>query len=303
MAWYQPRDLRDYLWRLFSPRCFLLLLLMVFVAAGELRFDWAERLIGVYLATTNDQRPESGAIWKVDQSARIARQTLDKIVTDRISFQRDAREAADFADLANRLQPQQGVMLSVGHFRRLYLQLPEAPAREVVSPLRLLQILSRRSCDRVYIQKTSSSDGLSIFLLDADNQVLETLDMPPALLRFSGEDRLLREGRLEDWNDFQGRIYPAERFFAELEALAEEVRSAIVLQPEQLLAIDGPIVRVGIGDEVSGGFIRLGFEVLVAGVPQVMQSRGREWAVWQVHERLEARRAAGAAGASKTGGF
>jgi hypothetical protein len=302
MAWYQPHNLREYLWRIFSPRVAILWLAVFFLAVGELRFDWGEQLIGAYLETTNALRPESGAIWEVGQQARSARQTLEKIVTDRLSSQRESREATAFVDLADRLQPGQGAMLSIAHFRRLYLELPEVPASEVASPLRLLEILSRRNCDRVYIKKNTAADGLSIYLLDTDNQVLETLDLPANLLRLSQEDEALREGRLEDWPDFAGRIYPAERFFTELGALAEEVGATTVLQPRRLLEIEGPIVRVGISDEVSGGYIRLGFEALVAGVPRVLLTQGREWSVWQVHSRLEGRGAANPTGIAASGG-
>jgi hypothetical protein len=303
MAWYQPQNLREYGWRLFSPYFAALLLMVFFPALGELRFDWAERVIGTYLATTNDGRPESGAIWEVGQQARSASQALEKIVTDRLAFQREAREAVALSDLAERLQPGQGAMISLEHFRRLYLELPEDAAREVASPLRLLEILTRRNCDRVYLRKTTSTDDLLIYLLNTENQVLETLDFPADLINLSKEGKSLGEGRLEDWPDFQGRIYPAERFFAEIGSLGEEVAAGVVLQPGRLLAIDGSILRVGIGDEVSGGYIRLGFEALVAGVPRVLLTRGREWAVWQIHSRLESRSGAGdATGGSSPGG-
>ena len=254
----------------------------------ELRFDWIEQLMGAYLATTNDRRPESGAIWEVGQQARSAHQTLEKIITDRIASQREAREATGFGDLAERLQPGQGVMLSAEHFRRLYLALPGEPAHEFVSPFRLLEIFSRQRCDRVYLKKISQDGGLSLFLLNTNNQVLETLDLPDHLLRLSRETEATRpDGRLEDDPTFQGRIYPADRFFAALAELPEEIRIAAVPYPERLLDIRGAIMRVGISDEVSGGYIRLGFEALEGGRPHVMLMQGREWAVWQLHSRLE----------------
>jgi hypothetical protein len=287
MAWYHPRNPGEYFWRLSALHVVFSMLTVFCLVLGELRFDWAERIMGAYLVTTNASRPESGQIWEVGQQAHSAHQTLEKIVTDRIANQREARESTAFADLAERLQPGQGAMLSVDHFRRLYLDLPEAPAREMAGALRVLEILSQRRCDRVYVRKNAAGDGLTIHLLDTANQVIEALDLPSHLLWLSREPEALHDGRLEQWPDFQGRIYPADRFFHELGDLPEEVRAAVVTQPRRLLEIDGAIVRVGISNQVSGGYIRLGFEVLVAGVPRVLMTRGREWAVWQVHSRLE----------------
>ncbi|HDI59854.1 MAG TPA: hypothetical protein ENF48_05835 [Desulfobacteraceae bacterium] len=287
MAWYHPRNVGEYLWRLSALHVVLPVLAVFCLALGELRFDWAERIMGAYLVTTNAGRPASGQIWEVGRQAYSAHQELEKIVTDRIANQRQARESATFVDLAERLQPGQGAMLSVDHFRRLYLDLPEAPAKEMAGPLRLLEILSQGRCDRVYVCKNTAGSGLTIHLLDRGNQVIETLDLPLHLLWLSRESAVLHDGRLEQWPDFQGSIYPAERFFRELGSLPEEVRAAVVVQPRRLLEIDGAIVRVGISNQVSEGYIRLGFEALVAGVPRVLMVRGREWAVWQVQSRLE----------------
>ena len=286
MAWYHPRDLGEYIRRLWAPHVMLSAAVVFCLVLGELRFDWAERIMGAYLATTNASRPESGQIWEVGQQAYSAHQALEKIVTDRRSNQREARESTAFIALAERLQPGEGAMLSVDHFRRLYLDLPETPAREMVPPLRLLEILSQRRCDRVYVRKDPTGSGLTVHLLDSDNQVLETLALPSNLLWLSREPEALQEGRLEQWPEFEGRIFPADQFFNQLGDLPEEVREAVVTQPRRLLEIEGPIVRVGISNKVSGGYIRLGFEALVAGSPRVLMTRGREWAVWQVHSRL-----------------
>lgn len=302
MAWYHPRGPGEYLRRLSAPHVVLCALVLFCLVLGELRFDWAERITGAYLVTTNAGRPESGQIWEVGQQAHSAHQALEKIVTDRIANQREARESATFIDLAERLQPGQGAMISVDHFRRMYLDLPEAPARETAGALRILEILSQRRCDRVYVRRNDAGDGLTVHLLDAANQVIEALDLPSHLVWLSREPEALHDGRLEQWPDFQGRIYAADRFFHELGDLPEEVRAAVVTHPRRLLEIDGAIVRVGISSEVSGGYIRLGFEALVGGVPRVLMTRGREWAVWQVHSRLEHLAPGGAAARPGSGG-
>ena len=288
MAWYDPRGLREYAWRLMSLRFLTLSLLLFALLLSELRFDWGERMLGAYLVTTNGSRPESGLIWEVGQHARSAHQTLDRILSDRIASQREAREANGFADLADRLQPGQGVMLSADHFRRLYLALPGEAARELVSPFRLLEVFGRYQCDRVYLKKTGPESGLVLYLLNHDNRVLETIDMPARLMSLSvASEDIRNDRRLEDEPGFAGRIYPANRFFAVLAELPEETRNAAVPHPERLLEIRGAIMRVGISNEVSNGFIRLGFEAMEGEQPRVLLMQGREWAVWQLHYRLE----------------
>lgn len=286
MTWSRPRNLRELAVRTLSLRVLVLVLAVFSILLSELRFDWAERLLGAYLVTTNGQRPESGSMWEVGRRARSAHQTLERIATDRIASQREAREAAGFGELARRLQPGQGVMLAADHFRRLYLALPAQPARELISPFHLLAILGRERCERVYVKQSAAGEGLSIFLLDRENRVLETLHLPPRLIATSLDGNVPGEGRLEDFPGFEGRIYPAPRFFEVLATLPDEIRSAVVPQPERLLEMDGPVLRAGIGDEVSGGYIRLGFEVRVAGSPRVVLMQGREWAVWQLRSRL-----------------
>ncbi len=287
-AWDSPRDLRDYGRRFISLRFTLLGLMCFALLLSELRFDWGERLLGTYLLTTNDWRPESGLIWEVGQHARSAHQTLDRILSDRVAFQREAREANGLNDLAQRLEPGQGVMLSAEHFRRLYLALPEEPARELISPFRLLEIFGSHKCDRVYLKKTAEKSGLILYLLNRDNRVLEALDIPDRLLRLSLTGTGIYSGqRLEEDPGFAGRIYSADRFFNVLATLPEDVRSAVVPNPERLLEVQGNIMRVGIGNEVLDGSIRLGFEVLDGERPLVVLMQGQEWAVWQIHQRLE----------------
>jgi hypothetical protein len=288
-AWDTPPHLGEYARRLFSLRLALLGLLCCALVLSELRLDWAERLLGAYLVTTNPWRPESGLIWEVGRRARSAHQTLDRILSDRIAFQREAREANGFNDLAERLEPEQGVMLSAEHFRRLYLALPEEAAREMASPFRLLEIFGRHQCDRVYLKKTPDRDGLILYLLNRENRVLESLEISPRLLRLSlATEGSYRDQRLEQDPSFAGRIYPAERFFSILASLPDELRRAAVPYPNRLLEVQGTILRVGIGNEVADGVIRLGFEALEGERPRVVLMQGQEWAVWQLHQRLEA---------------
>ncbi|MCK5204002.1 MAG: hypothetical protein KAR15_09020, partial [Desulfobacterales bacterium] len=92
--WAEPRDFKEWAKRVFGLRPILMLILVSSIFILELRFDWMERILGTYLVTTNSERPESGAIWEKSHQTRTAQQTLEQILTDRQTLQREARSAA-----------------------------------------------------------------------------------------------------------------------------------------------------------------------------------------------------------------
>ena len=283
--WVSPQDIREWLRRVFSLRPILLVLVISTVFMLELRFDWVERALGAYLVTTNSVRPESGAIWEKGKQTVTARKTLEQIVTDRLASQREARGAMTFQQIAASVTPGQGVMLSVDHFRKLYLSLPDDVASQIISPFEILQLSSQGHWRRAYIEK--SAEGLIIYLLDGDNLVLRQLNIfDRFLINFESRQAVQVES-LDDLPSFENRIYTADRFFDALSAFPEEVRRSMLPNPEGLLEFPGQIMRVGISDEAVSGFIELGFEIINGSQHNVIIVKGHEWAVWRLRLRLE----------------
>jgi hypothetical protein len=283
--WAEPKNLNEWSRRAFALRPVLVTLLVSFILILEMRFDWVERTLGSYLATTNSARPEFGAIWEKGRQTLTARKTLEKIVTDRQTSRREARAAETFSQVAANLSPDQGVMLSVDHFRRLYLKLPPSVAQEVIPAIDLLKIASERRWQRTYFE--SSSIGLMVYLLDAENRVLRRIDIPASLLSQLDRKTAVTAETLDRLPNFKNRIYPAERFFDALYAFPIEIRRNMVLHPETLLKQTGQILRVGISDEAVSGFIELGFEILDGAQHVVVFDQGHEWAVWRLRAYLE----------------
>ena len=281
----EPQTGKEWIRTLFTWRPMLLLLLMSSIFLTELRFDWAERLLGAYLTTTNALRPESGAIWEKGHRTMTARQTLEQIVTDRLSTQREALNAQSFTEVDNVIGDGKGVMVSDDHFRRLYQNLPLAVAQDIVSPYELLQLLSDGRWIRTYFEKTT--EGLSVYLLDSANRVLRQFDLSQTLLQRLERGEILEAQSLDELPNYENRIYPADRFFGVLESLPEDLRRAVVPQPEVLLNSTGRIARVGISDEAVSGFIELGFESVDGNRHWVIPVQGHELAVWQLRSRLE----------------
>ena len=283
--WARPHTIHQWLKRLFGLQAIVCGLLVVLLAVSELRFDWIEAAVGTYLATTNDQRPEIGAIWEKGRQATTARQALEQIVTDRQANQRDAQEATTFKQLADSMPDGQTTMLSPDQFKRLYLKLPVEIAREIASPFELLSLFSQTAWDRTYFEK---SDGeLNIYLLDAENRVLKQMVITPELLLTMDRQNVFTAATLSDLPQFENRIYPGDRFFTILADLPADIRKGVLPNPERLLAQPGQIRRVGISDEATSGFIELGFEINDGTRQEVVRYQGQEWAVWHIRSILE----------------
>jgi len=285
MDWYEPRDLKEWAKRLFAVRHLVLMLFILSIFISELRFDWFEQTVGSYLVTTNSKRPESGAIWEIGHRTITARQTLDKIVTDRQFLQREARGATTFTQMVLNILPNKGVMLSSEHFRKIYLTLPQAIAHKIASPFEMLRLFSDGSWVRTYLEK--AGDDLKIYLLNANNRVLKELEIPSGLIQYIERVDMALTGTLEDLPSFENRIYSAAHFFAALRSLPQEDLRSVVSQPEMLLSMPGHIGRVGISDEAVSGFIELGFEIEDGTRRKVILLKGREWAVWTLRSYLE----------------
>ncbi|MEJ2099323.1 MAG: hypothetical protein P8X68_05020 [Desulfobacterales bacterium] len=283
--WAEPRDFKEWAKRIFGLRSILTVILIGCILILELRFDWMERILGAYLVTTNQERPETGSIWEKSHQTRTAHQTLEKILTDRQALQREARGAETFTQIADKVTAGKGVMLSADHFRQLYLRLTPAIAQEIISPFELLGLATDGHWHRTYFEKFGA--GLMIYLLDDSNHVLRQLEIDSAKLSYLKRSEMALAESLDQMPVFKNRIYPADRFFSALADFPEDVRRSVLPHPEALLTMSGQIVRVGISDETLSGFIELGFEILNGTQHQVVLVRGHEWAVWRLRSHLE----------------
>jgi hypothetical protein len=263
----------------------ILVALLAALVASELKLNWVERLVGAYLVAINAERPESGAIWEKGRKAQTARMAIDKLASDREASQRMARNAGTLNEIVAALAPGQGAMLSAEHFRELYQKIPSGIAAEMISPFDLLRFTSEKRWTRAYLEK--SSEGLMVYLLEANNQVLRQFRVAAATLALMARRGAAANQSLEDLASFQNRIYTAERFFAALSALTEEERRGLIAQPERLLEVSGQITRVGLSDEALAGFVDVGVEVQAGSQRRVFLIQGEDWAVWRLRSHLE----------------
>ncbi|MEJ2640015.1 MAG: hypothetical protein P8010_10605 [Desulfosarcinaceae bacterium] len=283
--WVEPTSLSELFRRSLAMRNGLLLLVVLVLVVLEMRFDWAERLLGAYLVTTNGHRPESGAIWEVGHQTSAAREALEALVNEREALQSQAEEAVSLSDLFDQLDQRDSLMLSAEQFLRLYGALPTALRHEVVSPYRLLALVHQGRWERTFLQKQGKA--VALHLLDGHNNVLATLTIGETVREYIDRGEVAVAGRLSNLSDFNRQIYPADRFFEVLASLPEAVQKGVLPQPEALLSSPDPILRVGISSEAFDGTVTLGFEREGAEGPRVILQQGREWDVWQLIQRLD----------------
>jgi hypothetical protein len=285
MEWSDPTDFKDWANRIFSFRSLFIGLLLLMVMVSELRFDWLEQAVGAFLVTTNAGRPESGIIWEIGNQTRTAQKTLEQLVSDKQSSQREARSATSFKRIAATIEPDQWIMISPDRFRFLYLKLSPETAEEILPSLELLALITDKQWDRTYFEKDGK--GLKIYLLDKNNRVLKQLGISPDLLYYMEQSEMELAESLDYFQKFDNRIYPADRFFQGLQSLDETVQKGVLPRPENLLRVPGQIIRVGISDEALSGFIELGFEIESGTQRTVLLLQGHEWAVWRLRSILE----------------
>ena len=284
-AWTHPPTFSAWSKRIFTLRPIALVLLLSLALIAELRFDWAEHLLGGYLVTTNPFRPESGAIWEKGHRTEDARQMLEKIITDKQDVQREARDAETFTQIAQTLSRGVELIISADHFRHLYNELPPELAAEMLSPYALVRIISENEWERAFFEPGAS--GFNIYFLNKDNRVLRQLTVPGDMLARIERGETPRTDTLDNLPQFENRIYPAERFFKALEDVSEDVRRQGVPWPENLLKSSGRVTRVAISDEVISGYIEMGFELEEPNRTRVVLFQGRDWAVARVRAVLE----------------
>ncbi|MFZ1986128.1 MAG: hypothetical protein WAU91_17080 [Desulfatitalea sp.] len=285
IPWYAPTTLQEWFRRLLSPRSAVLVLLLAVVTLTEWRFAWMEQVAGTYLVTTNRYRPKSGTVWEQGRQSDQARQTLAQYAKERQNVQREAQQAASLAQVVANMDPEKGAMISAEHFVTLYLKLPPVLAQEIVSPYTLLAVSSAGAWERTFFQR--QDQNLSIYLLDAKNQVIQRMAIGPVLMGHIEHGEVAIRTGLEQLSDFSDNIYPAELFFTELNALPEEMRERVVAHPEELLRVSGRIRRIGISAGTMGDAVDLGFEVEDLEGPKVILMQGTRADVRRLQRAME----------------
>jgi hypothetical protein len=282
--WYEPLIFSEWMRRAFSFLNIAVFMLMATVVFSEFRFDWFETLVGDYLVSTNDFRPETGAVWEAGKQTANAQEYLNQIINKREDTRQIVHQAASFIDLSSSLLPGEWVTLEKQQFKTLYLALEKSMAVKIMDPVHLVWLLNGSSLDRIFCE--GSLEGIKVYFIDSENRVIQQMDLKKEdLVEIENGEKPVT-GKLVEMDGFQGRIYSSQDFFNALFKLPGDIIPDLMVNPKVLLRQEGKITGVGIWNEAKNGYIQLGFEFEEAGFKQIVFVKGREWAVWQLSLNL-----------------
>jgi len=242
-------------------------------------------VVGSYLTSTNDARPEKGLIWETGKQTSNAHEYLNEIISKKEDTQKNIHDAATFTDLANGILPGEWVTLEKDQFKSLYLSLKTLSASKIIEPAQLVWLLNGSSLNRIFCE--GIKDGIKLYFIDNENRVIKQIELNTEQIFEIENGESPVEGTLDGMEGFHGRIYTIDDFFNALFKLPEDIIPDLMVNPEPLLEQEGQIVSMGIWNEADHGYIKLGFEFSTGGVHYVVFIKGREWAVWQLSLNLK----------------
>ena len=280
--WYEPSTLTEWFKRAFSILNLIVILITFGFVFSEFRYNWCENLMGIYLVSTNDSRPEKGTIWETGDKTSKANTHLKEIIDKQQSTKQQALNSSSFLELASGVNPGEWINLDKEHFKKLYIKLPDYTADKLIPSAKLLFLLNNPKLDRIFIEGQEDK-SLKIFFLNSDNLVLENIELNKQMFETPevGTQFILGSS-LDDFEEFNNRIYPADQFFKAMMDLSFDKINDLIDDPDILLEKNGRIIRAGIWNETEAGYIKLGFEYKHKSQTNVLLVNGREWVVWEL---------------------
>ena len=283
--WYEPLNFSEWLRRTFSFLNIAVFIVTATFIFSEFRFNWFENIVGSYLASTNEFRPETGAIWETGKQTSNAHEYLNKIISKKEDTRQNVHQATTFFDLASGILPGEWITLEKQQFKLFYLTLARPVASKIIEPAQLVWLLNGSSLDRIFCEGITG--GIKIYFIDSENRVIKQIDFRKKdILEIENSEKPV-PGELADMDGFLGRIYPVQNFFDALFKLPADIIPDLMVNSETLLKQDGKITNIGIWNEAENGYIKIGFEFEGKDSRQVVFVKGREWAVWQLSLNLK----------------
>ncbi len=280
--WYEPLTLIEWFKRIFSVLNLIVVAATFIFVFSEFRYNWGEKLLGSYLASTNHSRPETGTIWETGDKTSKANTRLKEIIDKQRSTKQHALKSSSFTELGAGILPGEWINLDKERFKKMYLELPDYAAERLISSVKILFLLNDPKLDRIFVE--GDGDGnLIIFFLNSDNLVLKKVKFNKEILETPEMGtQFVLGASLDDFEEFKNRIYPADQFFKAMVDLSFDKINDLIEKPDILLEKKGKIIRAGIWNETKAGYIKLGFEFKNDLKTNVLLVNGREWAVWEL---------------------
>ncbi len=284
MNWHSPTTFSQWRRRWFSIANTGMICITGLILFLGVRTHWPEQIIGKYLAATNAARPEKGAVWEEGQGVAAAKARIANIIKDREDMRLNVLKADSFMGLSQSLGPDQWVKIEKATLIRLYQGLPARQARVLMEPLHLAWLVKAKGASQILCQ--GKSQGMSIYFMDANRQVMGVMDFSPSILQSIRSAQNTATRPLDQIPEFADTIYSAQRFFKAALKLPPDMLENLMEDPATLMAENGTLQRVSIANQSEAGYVRIGFEFHNQEDNQerirVIQSRAKEWVVWQL---------------------
>jgi hypothetical protein len=247
-----------------SQLVFGLLVGLVTVSAVwlEFRLHYVEAAIGRYLSWHNEDRQVFGQVWETVSTSETVQQRLDNLVEDARRQEEFEERILTIDHLVQLVNDNERMILTRDQFLEMYSDLPFYQSSLIIEPVHLLELIGRfPAWERTLI--VIEPEGLSFFLVDGLNNVLESIVAPYEYTEFFLQEKQTRDYPLDAITSLSGAIYPADVFFDALVLMTPQERAGIPITPDELISWRYRLQRVAVSSAAMvGGRMEMGFELI-----------------------------------------
>lgn len=271
-----------------SQLAFGLLVGLVTVSAVwlEFRLSYVEAAIGRYLSWHNQDRQVFGQVWENVSTSENVQQRLDNLVEDARRQEEFKERIRTIDHLVQLVNDNERIILTRDQFLEMYSDLPFYQRSLIIETVHLLELIGRfPAWERTLI--VIEPEGLSFYLVDGLNNVLESIVAPYEYTEFFLQEKQTRDYPLDAIPSLAGSIYPADVFFDALVLLTPEERAGIPITPDELISWRYRLQRVAVSSAAMiGGRMEMGFELIRDDGLKTLRILGRSSSVFSLVTRM-----------------
>ncbi len=275
-----------FLYKYFNSFCVLVLITLL--CFFEVRFNFAERMLGYYLYWQNDSRPKIGRMWEFHGKNIAALGSIEEVVSNLKKVKSKVINISDFRDLFLLIEKEDDLAISKSRFIALQKSLPSELSEIFFPPSDILSLFYSSTWDRTFFVKGNME--VEVLLVDSNNRVLKKTAVDEErinLIKSTGE---IVKKSLDDIDEFKNRIYSASDFFSRLQNMDEYAKSKIIQDPGRFFEWGRKLKRVGISEYSRSGWIKIGYELESGLKKQTAIFELDEFAVYELMDQLNPRK-------------
>ena len=238
----------------------IIIVVIILVGVVETQTYFIERLGGQYQNWRNKDRDAYGTTWVRQQQSSTAAQQIGEEAAQVSRIRREAELVSSFDELLSIVPDGEGVSISPDKFIALYRDLPQSLRPDIIDPTELLNLRQESRWRRTLIRHVGS--GSYALMVDDRNRVIHrNIPLTRPFLDAAKAFGHATMGELTDIPTFTGQIFTADSFFAIYFDLSEDRRETLLPDPDVILGLPQPVIRVGLAPaENDDDYGLIGFE-------------------------------------------